>query len=98
MSPLMLTSSPPQPSSAADVAPHDTWDPLVASPLRCTKLIAHALTQKTCIENSNEICPKPAQEYIADSSISSTPGLYHDDHATHLMKDSLLDLTNSTLS
>jgi hypothetical protein len=81
-----------------DVAPNDTWDPLVASPLPHTKPVAHALTQKTYLANQNKTCPKPAQEDIADDSISSMPTPYHDDHATHPMKDSLLDLTNSTLS
>jgi hypothetical protein len=92
------TSPPPQSSSTADIAPHDTWDHLVASPLPHTKLVAHALTQKTDITNQNEICSKPAQENIVDDSVSSTQALYHDNHATHQMKDSMLDLTNSTLS
>jgi hypothetical protein len=94
----MLTSPPPQPSFTADVAPHDTQDPLVASPMRHIKLVAHSLTQKTCIANLNEICPKPAQEDIVNGSVNSMPGLYCDDRATLPTKDSVLDLTNSTLS
>jgi hypothetical protein len=92
------TSPPLQSSCVVDVDPNDTWDPLVASPLPHTKLVAHGLTQKTYLANQNKTCPKPAQEDIADDAVSSTPTLYHDDHATHPMKDSLLDLTNSTLS
>jgi hypothetical protein len=54
------TSPPHQSFFATDVAPHDTRDPLVASPLPHTKLIAHALTQKTNIANQNKIYPKPS--------------------------------------
>jgi hypothetical protein len=94
----MLTSRPPQLSSIADVVSQDTQDLLVTSPLRHTKPVAHALTQKTCIANQNEICPKPALEDTGDSSISSTQGSYLHDHATHPMKYSLIDLTNLTLN
>jgi hypothetical protein len=45
--PLMLTSSPPQPSSTANVTLQDTPDPSVASSLPHTKPKAHALTQKS---------------------------------------------------
>jgi hypothetical protein len=72
----VLTSSPPQPSSATDVAPQDTRDPSAASPLPHTKPRAHTLTQKTYVANQNNICPKPAQEDIADSSVSSMPEPY----------------------
>jgi hypothetical protein len=58
--PPMLTSSPPQPFSIADVAPHDTRNPLVVSPLLHTKLVAHALTQKTYVANQNESHLKPS--------------------------------------
>jgi hypothetical protein len=80
--PPVLSSSPPQPLSAADVAPQDTWDPSAASPLPHTKPGAHALTRKTYVANQNNICPKPAQEDIADGSISSTPRPYRADHAS----------------
>jgi hypothetical protein len=63
-----------------------------------TNLVTHVLTRKTYLANQNETCPKPAQEDIVDDSISSTPTPYRDDHATHPTKDSLLYLTNSTLS
>jgi hypothetical protein len=94
----MLTSSPPQPSATVDIAPHDIRDPSVASPLRHTKPVAHALTQKTYIANQNEICSKPTQEDIADGSISSTPGPYFDNHATLPTFHSQLNQTNLTLS
>jgi hypothetical protein len=103
--PPLLTSSPPQPSSVTDVPPQDTWDPSAASTLQHTtstlqhtKHIAHALTQKTYVANQNKICPKAALEGTSDGSIPSTPAPYCDDHATHPMMDSLLDLPNSTLS
>jgi hypothetical protein len=80
--PPVLSSSPPQPLSAADVAPQDTRDPSAASPLPHTKPGAHALTRKTYVANQNNICPKPAQEDIADRSISSTPRPYRADHAS----------------
>jgi hypothetical protein len=63
----MLTSSPHQPSSAADVVPQDTQDPSAASPLPHTKPEAHAMTQNTNVENQNNICLKPAQEDIVTS-------------------------------
>jgi hypothetical protein len=81
--PPVLTSSPPQPSFAADVAPQDTWDPLAASPLPHTKPKAHALTQKSYIANQNNICLKPPPEDVADGSFSNTPGSYHADDASH---------------
>jgi hypothetical protein len=96
--PPMLTSSPTQHSSAADIAPQDTHDPSVASPLQHTKSVAHALTQKTYEENQNEICPKPAQENIADGSVSSTLGAYHHNHATLSILKSLLTQTNSSFT
>jgi hypothetical protein len=96
--PLMLTSSPPQPSSADDVAHQDTRDPSVASPLRHTKPIAHALTQNTYGANQNEVCHKSAQEDIVDGSVFNMLGLYHDDHSTLPILHSLLTRTNSALS
>jgi hypothetical protein len=81
--PPVLTSPPPQPSSAADVAPQDTQDLSAASPLPHTKPGARALTQKSYVANQNNICLKPAQEDITDSSFSSTPGSYRADGATH---------------
>jgi hypothetical protein len=74
--PPILTSSPPQPSSVADVDPQDTQGPSVASPLPHTKPRAHALTRKTYVANQNNICLKSAQEDIADGSASSTPEPY----------------------
>jgi hypothetical protein len=94
----MLTSSAPQPSSTVDIVPYNTWDPLVASPLRHTKPTAHALTQKTYIANRNGTCPKPAQEDITDDFVSSTPRLYRDDLATLPTFHYLIDQTNSSLS
>jgi hypothetical protein len=79
----VLTSSPPQSSSAADVAPYDTQDPSAASPLPHTKLGTHALTRKIQIANHNNICPKPYQKDIADGSISNTPGPYRAYRASH---------------
>jgi hypothetical protein len=95
--PPVLTSYSPRPSSAADVTPQDTRDPLVASPLSHTKPVAHVLTRKTYIANQNKICPKAAQEDTVDGSVSSTSGPSHNDvarlpmyrHRTHI---------NSTLS
>jgi hypothetical protein len=95
--PPMLTS-PPQPSSTADVAPHDTRDHWAASPLPHTKPVAHALTKKTYVTNQSEICPKPAQEDNADGSISSMLGPFHDDLASLPMFHCLIAQTNSTLS
>jgi hypothetical protein len=77
--PLVLTSSPPQPSSAADVALQDTPNPSAASPLPHTKAKAHALTRKSYIANQNNICPKPPREDIVNGSFSSRPGRYHAD-------------------
>jgi hypothetical protein len=84
MPPLLfdLTSSPPKPSSAADVAPQDTRDPSVASPLPHTKPRAHALTRKSYVANQNNICPKPLKEDIADGSFSNTPQPYRADGAS----------------
>jgi hypothetical protein len=93
---LPVLTSPPQPSSTADVAPQDTWGPSAASPLPHTKLRAHALTQKTYIVNQNNICPKPAQEDIADCSVSSTPEPYRAHRASHPKFH--YDQTISTLS
>jgi hypothetical protein len=78
--PPVLTSSPPQPSSTANVAPQDKRGASVASPLPHTKPGAHALTRKTYIANQNNTCPKPAQEDIADGSISSMPEPYRASH------------------
>ena len=72
----MLTSSPPQPSSATSVAPQDTWDPSATSPLPHTEPRAHALTRKSYIANQNNICPKPSQEDITDGFVYSTLGPY----------------------
>jgi hypothetical protein len=80
--PPVLTSSPPQPSSAADVAPQDTRDPSATSSLPHTKFGAHALTQKTYVANQNNICPKPTQEDIADGSVSNIPEPYRAHHAS----------------
>jgi hypothetical protein len=74
--PSVLTSSLPQLSYAADVAPQDTRDFSATSPLPHTKPGAHALTRKTYIANHNIICLKPDQEDIADGSISNTLGPY----------------------
>jgi hypothetical protein len=82
LQPPVLTSSPPQPSSTPDVAPQNTWDPSASSPLPHTKLRAHALTQKTYVVNQNNICPKPAQEDIADDSVSIMPEPYRAHHAS----------------
>jgi hypothetical protein len=67
--PPVLTSWPTQPSFIADVAPQYTRDLLVASPLGYTKPVAHDLTQKTCTENQNEICPKPTLEGTGDGCL-----------------------------
>jgi hypothetical protein len=83
--PLMLTSSPPQPSSTADVALQDTLDPSVASPFPHTKPRAHALTRKCYVANQNNICPKPPQEDIANDSFSSRPGWYRADGGSRPM-------------
>jgi hypothetical protein len=56
----MLTSSPPQSSSAANVAPQDIRHPSATSPLPHTEPRAHALTRKSYVANQNNICPKPA--------------------------------------
>jgi hypothetical protein len=96
--PPTLTFSPPRPSAVADVAPQDTRDPLVASALLDTKPVTHALTRKAYVANQNKICPKAALEGIGDGSISSMPASYRDDHATHPIMDSMLDLPNSTIS
>jgi hypothetical protein len=81
--PPVLTSSPPQPSSAANVAPQDTCDPSTTSPLPHTKPRAHALIQKTYVANQNNFCPKLAQEDIANSSVFSMPGPYRANGASH---------------
>jgi hypothetical protein len=73
---VRLTSSPPQPSSAADVAPQDTRDPIAASPLPHTKPRAHALTQKSYVANQNNIYPKHPQEVITNGSFSNKPRPY----------------------
>jgi hypothetical protein len=95
--PPMLSSSPPQPLSAADVAPQDTRDHSTASPLPHTKPEAYALTQKSYVANQNNICSKPAQKDIADGSISSTLGPYCADHASHPPFHCCIAQTNSTL-
>jgi hypothetical protein len=87
-----------RPSSATDVAHQDTRDPSVASPLRHTKPVAHALTQNTYGANQNEVCHKSAQENIVDDSIFNMLWLYHDDHSTLPILHSLLTRTNSALS
>jgi hypothetical protein len=56
--PPVLTSFPPRPSSVADDAPQDTRDPSSGSPFSHTKLVAHILTQKSCVANQNKMCPK----------------------------------------
>jgi hypothetical protein len=78
----MLTSSPPQPSSIANVAPQDTRGSSAASLLPHTKPGAHALTRETYVANQNNICPKSPQEDIADGSVSSTPEPYRAHHAS----------------
>jgi hypothetical protein len=79
----VLTSSPPQPSFVADVAPQDTRDPSATSLFPHTKFGAHALTRKTYIANQNNICPISVQEDIADGFVSGTPEPYHDHRASH---------------
>jgi hypothetical protein len=96
--PPVLTPSPPQPSSVAEVAPHDTWDPSTVSPLPHTKLGAHVLTQKTYVANQNNICPKPAQEDITDDSVSNTSGPYRAHRISHPQFHCRVGQTNSTLS
>jgi hypothetical protein len=96
--PPVLTSPPPQPSSAVDVAPQDTRDPSAASPLPHTKPGAHALTQKTYIANQNNIYPKPAQKDIADDSVSNTPGSYRAHRASHPWFHCCIAQTNSAIS
>jgi hypothetical protein len=68
----VLTSFPPQPSSATDVVPQDTQDPSAASHLPQTKPRAHTLTQRNYVANQSNTCPKAAQEDIADDSVSIT--------------------------
>jgi hypothetical protein len=96
--PLVLTSSPPQPSSATDVAPQGTSDPSVASRLPNTKLGAHSLTRKTYVANQNNICLKPVQEDIVDGAVSSTPGPYHAHRGSHPQFHCRVGQTNLTLS
>jgi hypothetical protein len=96
--PPMLTSFPSQPLFAADVAPQDTRDPSVMTPLPHTKPRAHALTQKTYVANQNNICPKPAKEDIADGSVSSTPRPYHAHRASRPQFHCRVCQINSTLS
>jgi hypothetical protein len=67
----VLTSFPPQPCVTA---PQYKWDRSAAAALPYTNLIAHILTQKTCVANHNIICPKAAQEDTIDDYVSSTPG------------------------
>jgi hypothetical protein len=82
---VRLTSSPPQPSFVANVAPHDTRDPGAASPLPHSKPRVHTLTQKSNVANQNNICLKPPQEDIANGSFSSMPGSYRADAGSHPM-------------
>jgi hypothetical protein len=96
--PPMLTSFPRQPSSTAVVAPQDTRDPSAASPLLHTKPEAHALTRKSYVANQNNICPKPAQEDIADGSFPSTPEPYHANSVSHPPFHCCIAKINSTLS
>jgi hypothetical protein len=51
LQPPVLTSSPPQPSSTADVAHQGTRGPSAASPLPHTKPGAHVFTRKTYVAN-----------------------------------------------
>jgi hypothetical protein len=95
--PPVLTSSPPQPSSAADVAPQDTQDPSAASPLPHSKPEVHALTQKTYVANQNNICSKPPQEDIPNGSVSSMPGPYYAICASPPPFHCSITQTNSTL-
>jgi hypothetical protein len=81
----MLTSSPPQPSSIADVAPQYRRDLFPTSPLPQTKPEAHAISQKTYVETQNNTCLKAAQEDIAHGSVSSMPEPYCAHHARHPM-------------
>jgi hypothetical protein len=96
--PRVLTSSRPQPSSAADVASQDTRDPSAASPLPHIKPGAHSLAQKTYVANQNNICPKPAQEDIANDFVSSMVGPYHSHCASHPLLHCRIAQTNSTHS
>jgi hypothetical protein len=79
---VVLTSSPPHPSSTTDVAPQYTRDHVVASSLPHTKLVAHASTQKTYVINQNKTSPKHAQKDTPDGSVSNTPGTYHADRGS----------------
>jgi hypothetical protein len=102
----VLTSQPLQlsfvadvaPQFVADVAPQDTHDHVATSSLPHTKTVAHALTQKTYLANQNKMCPKHAQKDTADGSISSMPGLYRADRASHPSFHCRLAQSNSTLS
>jgi hypothetical protein len=67
----VLTSFPPQPCV---IAPQYKRDHSAAAALPYTNLIAHILTEKTCVANHNIICPKTTQEDTIDDSVSSTPG------------------------
>jgi hypothetical protein len=96
--PPVLTSSPLQPSSTAVVSPQDTRDPSATSPLPHTKPGAHALTQKTYVANQNNTCLKPTHEDIADDSVSSMPGSYCADCASHPWFHCCIAQTNSNLS
>jgi hypothetical protein len=59
------TSPPLHSSSAADVTPQDTLDPLVASPSPHTKPIAHALSQKTYSSNQIKLVPNPLRRILS---------------------------------
>jgi hypothetical protein len=83
--PPVLISSPSQLSSAANVAPQDTWGPSATSPLPHTKPRAHVLTRKSYVANQNNIYPKPPQKDVADSSFFNMPGLYGADGANRPM-------------
>jgi hypothetical protein len=92
--PPVLTSFPPQSCAAA---PQHTRDHSAVAALPYTNLIAHILTQKTCVANHNKICPKAAQEDIIDGSVSSTPGPSQYDPASLLMYHRRMHI-KSTLS
>jgi hypothetical protein len=72
--PPVITSSPPRPLAATDVAPQDTYHRSAASSLPDTKPVAHVLTLKTYIANQNKIYHKAAQEDTVDDSVSSMLG------------------------
>jgi hypothetical protein len=70
LTPHVLTSPPPHPSSAVDVALQDTQNPSAISPLPHTKPRDHALTRKSYVANQNNICLASCSN-LSSSSASS---------------------------